>query len=113
MRIRTADPLLAKQMLYQLSYAPDRLLPRLYCRGTHGKSGKIEKTKLCAAGAAIVMMVRVSTEGIAAIHNSSLELEVALGFRLRHAPLLLIPGLPGALGVDLSAFTSPKRSNLM
>ena len=51
------------------------------------------------------MMVRVSTEGIAAIHNSSFELEVALGFRLRHAPLLLIPGLPGALGVDLSALT--------
>ena len=90
MRIRTADPLLAKQMLYQLSYAPDRLLPRLYCRGSHGKSGKIEKTKLCVAGAAIVMMVRVSTEGIAAIHNSSFELEVTSGFHLQYLRLCLM-----------------------
>tara|TARA_B100000459_G_C8559815_1_gene193471 strand:+ start:563 stop:712 length:150 start_codon:yes stop_codon:yes gene_type:complete len=38
MRIRTADPLLAKQMLYQLSYAPVKFLPGINLE--HGKLGE-------------------------------------------------------------------------
>jgi hypothetical protein len=44
---------------------PTELCPRKviatvkYDRGSHGKSGKFEKTKLYAAGTAIVIMVRV------------------------------------------------------
>jgi hypothetical protein len=49
-RVRTADPLLAKQVLYQLSYAPAAGLPR---RGRLVPGGrdfpKIRKVKLCAA----------------------------------------------------------------
>ena len=37
MRIRTADPLLAKQMLYQLSYAPVKFFQENL---KHGKSGE-------------------------------------------------------------------------
>ena len=42
MRIRTADPLLAKQMLYQLSYAPNFLRP-FRVRFLGGEPGKFKK----------------------------------------------------------------------
>ena len=104
MRIRTADPLLAKQMLYQLSYAPKKWSPaRFACQPLGGRAGEIQKAKLYVAPPS---RRRARTDPVRTpVQVSSIELG-----RLRLSPpartIAMLPRTrPGALGVDLSALT--------
>jgi len=92
MRIRTADPLLAKQMLYQLSYTPSEMSER-----------RMENEK--ANSYAACDLARMRTGCVSANQVSSIELGCCLRLSPRARTITCLTE-SDVLGVDLSTFTS-------
>ena len=79
MRIRTADPLLAKQMLYQLSYTPaftcadsEEAKTKLYAKSRIALHGNTEIFEICGSAFALHQCLGLSSSQSLGIDLSAL-----------------------------------------